>query len=238
VPAAKEKAADEEEQEDTSYSCGPYTAATTSTESGAAAKSCVQSNAREGRVISVGSFTKILAPGLRLGWLEAAPALVDRISQRGYIISGGGVAPFASEIVSELLLLPHEGNGESDAKLAGGQKAVLEELRADYSLCCTALCTALRQAGCFEFSEPRGGFFVWVKLPAGVRASALLPLAERSHSVLFLPGVVCAPNAPPEDYERYVRLCFALLEPPALVEGVRRLKAAVSEILAAEPTPG
>ena len=65
------------------------------------------------RVVSVSSFTKILAPGLRVGWLEAAPALVDRLAARGYVVSGGGVAPLASQIASRVVA-----SGDLDACLA------------------------------------------------------------------------------------------------------------------------
>lgn len=125
-----------------------------------------------------------------------------------------GVAPFASEIVSELLA-------------DGSQREALQELRADYATGCAALCAAL-DAACFEFVRPRGGYFVWVRLPEGVSATALLPVCER-HGVAFLPGPRCAPGAEGE-FEQYARLCFALHEPPELAEGVRRLAAAVAEV--------
>ena len=115
----------------------------------------------EGRVISLGSFTKILAPGLRLGWAEASPALVAKLASRGYLVSGGAVAPFASEVVSELLV-------------SGAQRAILEELRLDYAKSARALTAALRQAGCFELlTEPSGGMFAFCTLPEGVRAADL-----------------------------------------------------------------
>ena len=108
---------------------------------------------------------------------------------------------------------------------------MLAERAADYGASCAALCGALRDAGCFRFAQPSGGFFVWVRLPDGVRAAELLPVAQRL-GVVFLPGPVCAPTAPTAAYEGYARLCFALLEPPLLVEGVRRLAAAVAEVQA------
>ncbi|CAE8600782.1 unnamed protein product [Polarella glacialis] len=174
------------------------------------------SSLKEGHVVSIGSFTKILAPGLRLGWIEASGQLLSRIAKRGYIQSGGSVAPFASEIVSELL--------ES-----GGQSEVLAQLRNDYSASQRAMCTALRaHPDCFSFEEPAGGFFIWCRLPEGVTTTGLLPIAER-HGVVFLPGPMSAPGAPKERFESHLRLCFAYEEADAICEGVERLAAAVAE---------
>ena len=174
----------------------------------------------DGRVISLGSFTKILAPGLRLGWAEASPALVKRLSARGYMVSGGSVAPFASEIVSELLQ-------------SGAQAEVLAELVADYSASASALIDAVKASGCLELlAEPRGGMFAFCTLPEGMTAGEVLPVAER-HGVVFLPAAVCAPTAPAATFERCIRLCFAFEEVAAIVEGVARIKAAIEEIQAA-----
>ena len=172
----------------------------------------------EGRVVSIGSFTKILAPGLRCGWLEASSALIARISRRGYIVSGGSVAPFASEIVAELLS-------------SGAQADLLALLKRDYAASSRALCAALRRSDhCTVLVEPEGGFFVWCTLPEGITAESLLPIAER-HGVVFLPGTMCAPSSPAECFARCLRLCFAYEEADACEEGVRRLSAAIDEAL-------
>ena len=47
-------------------------------------------------------FAKILAPGLRVGWVEAAPRLAARVAALGYVASGGCVAPFAAAVVAEV----------------------------------------------------------------------------------------------------------------------------------------
>ena len=98
----------------------------------------------DGHVVSVGSFTKILSPGLRLGWLEAAPSLLARVAERGYLVSGGGVAPFVSEVVAEVLS-------------SGAQNEVLDSLCADYAEKSSALVDALRAEGLFEVEAPPDG---------------------------------------------------------------------------------
>jgi len=87
---------------------------------------------------------------------------------------------------------------------------------------------ALHAANLELLSRPWGGFFAWVRLPVGVSADALLPIAER-HGVVFLPGRACAPCCP-QEFDRHVRLCFAMEEPSEIEEGVRRLACAVSEV--------
>ena len=58
-----------------------------------------------GRVLALGSFSKILAPGLRLGWVQAETALVQRMVLSGLLDSGGGLNPFTSSLVRSVLEL-------------------------------------------------------------------------------------------------------------------------------------
>lgn len=168
-----------------------------------------------GCVVSIGSFTKILSPALRLGWLEASPALLAKVAARGYLVSGGAVAPFAAEVVGELLT-------------TRTIHTVLAQLNADYAASASRLCAALTAHGFEITTQPYGGFFVWVRLPDGLTAQAVLPLAEK-HGVVFLPGPVCAPHGPPDACARHMRLCFACESVELFDEGVRRLAAAVAE---------
>lgn len=197
-----------------------------------------------GNVVSVGSFTKICSPGLRLGWLEASPGLLESISN-GYIRSGGGVAPLQEAVIATLLNpLPESGTvGESplDRHLA--------YLRTSYASRASALVKALESfPGAFpEIAEaPSGGFFCWVRLKSGVDAEALAAVAETSHGVSFLPGQRCHPNSSTdaqvleqgaEELRSWVRLCFAMLSEGAIHEGVRRLAEAVESSVDVQKDP-
>jgi DNA-binding transcriptional MocR family regulator len=179
-------------------------------------------------VCSCSSFTKTLAPGLRLGWVEAPPAVLSRLAQRAYVVSGGGVAPFASMVVLE-------------AMLSGSADAHLTHLTRTYAGRCAVLCDALREQQPntrWSFMQPRGGYFVWLRLPSDVTPSALVE-ASKARAVAVLDGARCCsalagPPAPltggVADASAHIRLCFAFLEVDELREAVRRLAAAVADV--------
>ena len=81
-------------------------------------------------MLALGSFSQILAPGLRLGWVQAEPALVQRMVLSGLLDSGGGLNPFTSGLVRSVLELVsayERGEWEAVTKLLDSLKI---ELRA------------------------------------------------------------------------------------------------------------
>lgn len=116
-------------------------------------------NAVDSKVVSLGSFSKIMAPGLRLGWIDAAPALLQKLRRDGVLGSGGSIAPLASGIAHSCLEL-----GLLQQHMHGTVRPALQRN-------CAALSEALRQhlpASC-HFLQPEGGYFVWLQLPDEVR---------------------------------------------------------------------
>ncbi|WP_434479463.1 PLP-dependent aminotransferase family protein [Gemmatimonas sp.] len=85
------------------------------------------------RVLSLGSFSKICAPGLRLGWVHGAPALLEQLMHAGLVQSGGGLNPFTSGVVHSLITL-------------GLADRVLDDLKLVYAERSRVLCEALRDA--------------------------------------------------------------------------------------------
>jgi DNA-binding transcriptional MocR family regulator len=171
----------------------------------------------EAPVVRLGSFAKTLAPGLRLGWIDAAPHLRERIMADGVLESGGCVSQFSASVASALLQV-----GVYDPHVAA--------LRLAYASRRDALAGSLREhlpAGC-SFAYPAGGFFLWVRLPEGMTATALLPMAER-HRVGFAPGRRFCTDGD----DRSLRLAFSLYDEASLAEGGARLGAAVTEALGA-----
>lgn len=164
-----------------------------------------------GRVLSLGTFSKILAPGLRLGWVHAAEPLVERFSQHGALRSGGGLNPVIASIVQGVI--------ES-----GALDEHIDHLRRTFADRARALVGALRRRlpRC-PVPEPGGGYFTWVPLPPGLDATALLQRGDE-HGVRFTPGPRCAVR---RDLSGYVRLSWSFYEADELEEGVARLAALI-----------
>lgn len=168
--------------------------------------------AHTARVLSLGSFSKICAPGLRLGWMQGSPALLQTLTQSGLVQSGGGLNPFVSGAMRSMIDL-------------GLADAVLDDLRGVYAARSAVLCGALRELlPTVTFVEPAGGYFVWVELPPEQTASQLLSVA-RAAGVAFHPGTRFSSGG---GLGQHVRLSFAHYDASGLVDGVRRLASALA----------
>ena len=164
------------------------------------------------QVLSVGSFSKILAPGLRLGWIHTSPKLMQRILQKGLLASGGGFNHFTSGIVRSVMEL-------------GWQADYLAQLKAVYRRRIAVLDAALREQLPKEvvFAKPDGGYFFWLRLPEGMEGVRLRQTAV-SHKVGFQPGINFSSRGA---LDNYIRLSFAFYDEPKLIDGVGRLAAAM-----------
>ncbi|MGK5685172.1 PLP-dependent aminotransferase family protein [Actinoplanes sp. URMC 104] len=156
-------------------------------------------------VVRLGTFSKTVAPGLRLGWVNAAAPIVERLARLGSVHSGGGVNHTTAMTMAEF-----GASGAYDRHVA--------VLRESYRAQRDALTGALGVAA------PAGGWFVWLRLPAGVGATRLLPIAER-HGTSFLPGPVFHVDG---GGEQHVRLSFSHLSAAGLAEAGARLRAAIA----------
>jgi 2-aminoadipate transaminase len=164
------------------------------------------------RILSLGSCSKICAPGLRVGWIQGAPPLLQHLIHLGLVQSGGGLNPFTSGVVRSMI--------ESGLADAG-----LDMLRGVYRDRCAQLCNALRdELPAMVFSEPQGGYFVWGQLPAHIDAGRLRVSAV-SAGVAFHPGSRFTVGG---EFASAMRLSFAHYEAAELLEGVRRLASVVA----------
>ncbi|KAL7546914.1 hypothetical protein ACHAWF_010240 [Thalassiosira exigua] len=161
-----------------------------------------------GCCISVSSFTKIWAPGIRLGWIEAPSFIVERLERHGYINSQGGVAPLMGRIMTHAI----------ETNLLD---SYLDRLRVEYSerynLMCNLLMEETRIVVLSKNSsiKRQGGYFVWVKLPPNVSSGAFLSHSLENFGVKFMSGERCDPFPLAEGdvsgmlIRSCVRLCFA-----------------------------
>ena len=164
------------------------------------------------RVIYVSSLSKVLAPGLRLGWLVCPPSL------RPAVI----VAKQAKDLHTSTV-----DQGAAVEYLAtGALGAHIERLREVYRPRLDAMLEALPGAlpAGSRWTRPVGGMFVWVELSPEADALALLPNAVEE-GVAFVPG---APFFAEEGRRNSLRLSFVTLSPTQISEALRRLQAALT----------
>ena len=159
-----------------------------------------------GRVMSLGSFSKILAPGIKLGWVHATPGLVDRFTHAGANFSGGN-NNFAGAIVDVAIR----------TGLLGEHLTNLRNTYRDrVAVMADGLAGALPGA---SFQVPGGGYYFWVTLPDGIDASELERQALEA-GVTLRPGPAFSGEGLFTDC---IRVCFALSESDEIAEGLRRL---------------
>ena len=160
----------------------------------------------DGRVIRTGTFSKIIAPGLRLGWAIARPETIGKLM---LLKEEGGTAPFVQHVAVEFT---------SDGALVAHIAALVEAYRAKRDAMLTAL--DIYFPGTVTWTRPAGGFFVWVTLPPALDASRL-PTLAREEGVDYLRGERCFSD--PESGSNHLRLSFSSLTLDEIEEAVKRL---------------
>ena len=157
------------------------------------------------RVIKLGTFSKLVAGGMRLGWAIAQP---DDISRMCALKADNATGPFAAWVTSEYLL-------------SGALAERLPSLRTLYRKRRDAMLRELhplKELDCDWFS-PVGGFFIWLRLPSGLDSEAIRGNAE-ANGVTYLSGHHCFADS---DDRQHIRLAFSYLSEEELCVGTRRL---------------
>ncbi|MGH8056990.1 MAG: PLP-dependent aminotransferase family protein [Candidatus Entotheonellia bacterium] len=168
---------------------------------------------RTDNVVRLGTFSKIVAAGVRLGWLIAPEPVLAKLAVTKI---DGGTSAFTSRAVAEYL------QEHLDARMA----TLLEVYRRKRDAMLEALQEHL--SGAATWSRPRGGLFVWVCLPEGCDTQALLGAAHAA-GVTYLPGTNFSPEGKGSNC---LRLSFAYLDPDEIRAGVKVL---AQVIKAAQP---
>ncbi|MCZ2846875.1 aminotransferase-like domain-containing protein [Modestobacter sp. VKM Ac-2978] len=161
----------------------------------------------DGHVVHVGSFSKIAAPGLRLGWLRAPSRLLPALTVAKQ------AADLHTSTIDQAAAAAWFGTADVETHLA--------RLRSAYRRRRDAMVDALPAAlpAGSTWTEPDGGMFVWVRLPRGVDTAELLPRALAA-DVAFVPGAAFYAGVPDR---ATLRLSFTTHTPERIAEGMTRL---------------
>lgn len=171
----------------------------------------IKSMDTEGLVIGVGTVSKILSPGLRVGWAVADEEIVNRMAMQK---SDGGSSPFNQRIVVDLM---------RSNKMAEHIDAVSKQMALHRDAMVSALAEHLTDA---KVRSPNGGYFLWAELPPHVSTEELVAKGIE-HGVEVTSGRMCFPN---EDPGHYLRFAYSYFGVDDIQEGIRRLGNAYREI--------
>jgi 2-aminoadipate transaminase len=167
-----------------------------------------------GLVIYTGTFSKIIGAGLRLGWVIGPVPLIHKVSK---LKPDGGTSPFASHIVAEY----------APSQLEEHVKELVNVYRNRRDAMLGALKAEMPEE--ITWTEPEGGFFVWLTLPEGMDSVAIQPEAA-AHGVDFMPGTVFYPN---QEGRRNIRLAYSFTDEETIRRGVKILAGILREYLPA-----
>lgn len=170
---------------------------------------------RSGHVIYLGSFSKVLCPGLRVGWIVASAEIMMQynLAKQNHDLH---TSAFDQELINAYL-------EEEDLS------AQIKRLRDSYALRCQIMLAALER----EFPEgtiftrPEGGLFTWVELPEDVNARDVLELAMQE-KVSFIPGNGFFATRPRSNT---MRLNFSAMGPEKIEQGIVILGGIVQDLL-------
>lgn len=164
--------------------------------------------------VKVASFSKTIATGMRMGWIQGPPALVSRIAALRYDM---GTSPFLGRVIAEMIR-----NGDLDrhiARLRDIYRRKLERVEAALERYCARYVT---------YTRPRGGFFLWLALRPGLNAREVQQAAnERGVIVGQGPGFFADGQA-----TDHLRLAFSYVAFEEIEEGIQRLGEALADVAA------
>lgn len=164
-------------------------------------------------VLYVGTFSKILSPGIRLGWICAPPPVMAKL------VLGKQAADLCTSTLSQFFV--HEYFAE------GRWRAYVESLRAVYRERRDAMLSALERhfPPAASWSRPEGGLFLWATLPEYIDTTDLLARALREN-VAFVPGAAAFVDGRGTNS---MRLNFSGCDAETIEEGVRRIGDVIAE---------
>jgi 2-aminoadipate transaminase len=166
-----------------------------------------------GFVFYLGSFSKVLAPAVRLGWIVAPKELIGRIT-----VLRESLDLESSTLIQRAVF--RFINGDECERHLSRVRNLLRERR-------VAMLGALEKhlAGAGEWTCPEGGLFIWLTLPAGIDTWELFEKSI-SQQVAYIPGSAFAVTG---SHRNTIRLSFGNVTPEKIDEGIRRLSSVLAE---------
>ena len=169
----------------------------------------IKSFDRAGWVVFLGSFSKVISPGLRVGFLVAEPGILRKctIAKQGSDLHTGLLnQAMCAEYMRRGLLEPH-----------------IQKISADYAVQLNTMLTALKgMKSVVSYTRPEGGLFIFAALREGLDAVSLLPKAVE-RCVAYVPGTHFYPEG---GHENTFRLNFSMAAPEDITRGMAMLEEA------------
>ena len=168
-----------------------------------------------GLVVRLGTFSKLLSPGMRLGWVVGDSDLL-----RKYVLAKQGAdlhTSSLSQLLAARFITDHDFEGH------------IERIRKVYGSRCRAMIAAMKEhfPDDIRFTRPAGGLFLWVELPEGISSREVLELSLEEN-VAFVPGGAFYANG---GHENTMRLNFSAMPEDRITEGIRRLGLVLADAL-------
>ena len=170
----------------------------------------------DGRVIYCGSFSKILAPGLRIGFVCANQAIVQKI------VVGKQISDVHTAMLPQLLAYEYMTRFDLDAAIV--------KMRANYAHKCRTMLDAIARdfPADVTCTRPNGGLFIWCDLGHGVDTQALAATCA-ANKVVYVPGSTFMVDM--DKPSSALRLNYSTMSDERIAEGIRRLGAIFSEVV-------
>ncbi|MCD6560050.1 MAG: PLP-dependent aminotransferase family protein [Palaeococcus sp.] len=171
----------------------------------------------EGRVLYLGTFSKILAPGFRVAWVAGEPHFIRKLE-----IAKQGI-DLCTNVISQVIAMEYMKGGYLDEQIP--------KIRAFYKPKLETMLRALEEymPEGVKWTKPEGGMFVWVTLPEGIDTKAMFEKAV-SRGVAYVPGEAFFAD---RSVKNTMRLNFTYVDDEKIVEGIKRLAEVIKEELKA-----
>ena len=172
----------------------------------------------KGLVLFFGTFSKIFAPGFRLGWVSASPEIIEKfnISKQAADLQASTISQM--EMAKFIEMYDLDAHVEKIKEVYGKRRTIMLDAMDEYF-----------PEG-IKFTRTDGGLFTWVTLPEGIDAAQLMKDVVLPNNVAYVPGEPFYPNG---GNANHFRMNYSCMPEDKIVEGVKRLGKALHEAMAA-----